>query len=82
MNPRFARLRPDATVDEAIRYLRKQMTEQPRTIYYAYVLDAEQPTAHEPRRIIHEAAPEVLRYYHQVKLADAWADVYEFTGSQ
>jgi magnesium transporter len=42
MNPRFARLRPDATVDEAIRYLRKQMTEQPRTIYYAYVLDAEQ----------------------------------------
>jgi magnesium transporter len=42
MNPRFARLRPDATVDEAIRYLRKQMTEQPRTIYYAYVLDADQ----------------------------------------
>jgi magnesium transporter len=42
MNPRFARLRPDVTVDEAIRYLRKQMTEQPRTIYYAYVLDAEQ----------------------------------------
>jgi magnesium transporter len=42
MNPRFARLRPDATVDEAIRYLRKQMSEQPRTIYYAYVLDAEQ----------------------------------------
>jgi magnesium transporter len=42
MNPRFARLRPDATVDEAIRYLRKQMTDQPRTIYYAYVLDAEQ----------------------------------------
>jgi magnesium transporter len=42
MNPRFARLRPDATVDEAIRYLRKQMNEQPRTIYYAYVLDADQ----------------------------------------
>jgi magnesium transporter len=42
MNPRYARLRPDATVDEAIRYLRKQMGEQPRVIYYAYVLDAEQ----------------------------------------
>jgi magnesium transporter len=42
MNPRFVRLRPDATVDEAIRYLRKQMNDQPRTIYYAYVLDAEQ----------------------------------------
>ena len=30
MNPRFARLRPDMTVDEAISYLRKQMREQPR----------------------------------------------------
>ena len=42
MNPRYARLRPEMTVDEAISYLRKQMREQPRTIYYAYVLDAEQ----------------------------------------
>jgi magnesium transporter len=42
MNPRFIRLRPDATVEEAIRYLRKQMNEQPRTIHYAYVLDAGQ----------------------------------------
>jgi magnesium transporter len=42
MNPRYARLRPDVTVDEAIRYLRKQMQEQARTIYYAYVLDADQ----------------------------------------
>jgi magnesium transporter len=42
MNPRFIRLRPDATVEEAIRYLRKQMNELPRTIHYAYVLDAEQ----------------------------------------
>jgi magnesium transporter len=30
------------TVDEAISYVRKQMREQPRTIYYGYVLDAEQ----------------------------------------
>jgi magnesium transporter len=42
MNPRYARLRPDVTADEAIRYLRKQMQEQARTIYYAYVLDADQ----------------------------------------
>ncbi|MEA2700817.1 MAG: magnesium transporter [Myxococcales bacterium] len=42
MNPRFARLRPDVTVDEAISYLRRQMREQPRSIYYAYVLDADQ----------------------------------------
>src|SRR5258708_6137510 len=42
MNPRFARLRPDVTVDEAVSYLRRQMREQPRSIYYAYVLDADQ----------------------------------------
>ena len=30
------------TVDEAISYVRKQMREQPRTIYYVYVLDGEQ----------------------------------------
>lgn len=42
MNPRFARLRPDITVDEAVSYLRRQMREQPRSIYYAYVLDTDQ----------------------------------------
>ncbi len=39
MSPRFARLRPEMTVDEAIRYLRRQAREQAETIYYAYVLD-------------------------------------------
>jgi magnesium transporter len=41
MNPRFARLRPDTTVDVAISYLRK---EAPSVVqmYYAYVLDREQ----------------------------------------
>jgi magnesium transporter len=39
MSPRFARLRPDMTVSEAIRYLRRQAREQLETIYYAYVLD-------------------------------------------
>ncbi len=42
MSPRFARLRPEMTVDEAIRYLRRQAREYLETIYYAYVLDQEQ----------------------------------------
>jgi magnesium transporter len=42
MSPRFARLRPEMTADEAIRYLRRQAREQAETIYYAYVLDPEQ----------------------------------------
>lgn len=42
MNPRYARLRPDMSVDEAISYLRKQARERLETIYYIYVLDAEQ----------------------------------------
>jgi len=42
MNTRFARLRPEMSVDEAIAYLRKQGRDQVETIYYAYVLDPEQ----------------------------------------
>ncbi len=42
MNPRFVRLRPEMTVDEAILYLRKQALQKDRPIYYCYVLDAEQ----------------------------------------
>jgi len=41
MSPRFARLRPESTVDEAITYLRKQ-AETLETIYYAYVLEHNQ----------------------------------------
>jgi magnesium transporter len=41
MSPRFARLRPDMTVDEAIAYLRRQ-AEQVETIHYTYVLDSDQ----------------------------------------
>jgi magnesium transporter len=41
MNARFARLRPDMTVDEAIAYLRLQGRNM-ETIYYAYVLDGTQ----------------------------------------
>lgn len=41
MSPRFARLRADMTVDEAITYLRRQAG-QVETIYYAYALDESQ----------------------------------------
>lgn len=42
MNPRYIRVRPDMTVDEAITYLRRQATDRAGAMYYAYVLDAEQ----------------------------------------
>lgn len=41
MNPRFARLRPEMDIDEAIAYLRRQAG-QVETIYDAYVLDSDQ----------------------------------------
>ena len=41
MNPRFARLRPNASIDEAITYLRQQLS-RVETIYYAYALDEDQ----------------------------------------
>ncbi|HEV8246668.1 MAG TPA: magnesium transporter [Polyangiaceae bacterium] len=42
MNPRYARLRPEMTVDEAISDLRKQARAKLETLYYAYVLDEQQ----------------------------------------
>jgi magnesium transporter len=42
MNPRYARLRPNMTADEAISYLRRQARTRVETIYYAYVLDPRQ----------------------------------------
>lgn len=42
-------------------------------------LDAEQPTPHEPRRVVREDRHPSPRYFHQAKLGDDWADVYEFT---
>jgi magnesium transporter len=41
MSPRFARLRPEETIDEAITYLRQQLSHV-ETIYYAYVLGEDQ----------------------------------------
>lgn len=42
MSPRYARVRPDMSVDEAITYLHKQARGQVETIYYCYVLDNQQ----------------------------------------
>lgn len=44
MSSRYARVRPDMKVDEAISYLRRQAVSsiEPETIYYVYVLDAQQ----------------------------------------
>lgn len=42
MSPRYARVRPDVTVDEAISYLRVQARERLETVYLAYVIDADQ----------------------------------------
>jgi magnesium transporter len=44
MSPRYVRLRPDMSVDEAIAYLRRAARERERveTIYYIYVLAADQ----------------------------------------
>lgn len=42
MSPRFARVRPDMHVEQAIKYLRLQARERVETIYYVYVLDAQQ----------------------------------------
>ena len=43
------------------------------------LLDAEQPTPHEPRRIVREEGAPSPRFFHQARLGDTWADVYEFT---
>lgn len=42
MNPRFVRLRPELTVDEAISYLRKQGPDVNLPIHHGYVLDPDQ----------------------------------------
>jgi magnesium transporter len=42
MSPRYARLRPEMIVDEAISYLRRQTRQHVESVYYLYVLDAEQ----------------------------------------
>ena len=41
-------------------------------------VDEEQPTPHEPRRLVREDD----RWFHQARLGDVWSDVYEFTGEE
>lgn len=41
-------------------------------------VEGEQPTLHEPRRLVHEDG----RWFHQARLGDTWSDVYEFTGEE
>jgi magnesium transporter len=42
MNPRYVRLRPEMSVDEAASYLRRQAREHAGTLHYVYVLDPDQ----------------------------------------
>ncbi len=42
MNPRFARVRPDMLVAEAIRYVRKQALSKVDPVHYVYVLNPDQ----------------------------------------
>lgn len=41
MNPRYARLRPHMSVDEAVSFLRRDARDRAQTFYYAYVIDPE-----------------------------------------
>lgn len=42
MNPRYARLRPDVSIDEAISYVRRQARDKLENLYYIYVIEADQ----------------------------------------
>jgi magnesium transporter len=42
MNTRYSRLRTDMTVDEAISYLRRDARAREKTVYYVFVVDAEE----------------------------------------
>ena len=62
MNPRYARVRPDISVDEAIAYLRRQGRGQLEHINYVYVLEADQTLAAvRHRQAVLETAEKRLR---------------------
>jgi magnesium transporter len=42
MNTRYSRLRADMTVDEAVSYLRKDARMREKTVYYVFVVDAQE----------------------------------------
>ena len=41
INPRYVRLRPEMTVDEAVSFLRRDARDRSQTIYDAYVIDSQ-----------------------------------------
>src|SRR5204862_8309794 len=61
MDPRYARLRAEMTVEEALWYLRQQLRERRHTLSYAYVLDEDRRLVgvvpHWRRLVEREAAP-------------------------
>jgi len=42
MNTRYARLRPQMSVDEAVSFLRRDARDRAQAVYYAYVVDSEE----------------------------------------
>jgi magnesium transporter len=42
MSPRYVRVRPEMSADEAISYVRRQLHERPASVNYAYALDNDQ----------------------------------------
>ena len=42
INPRYARLRPQMSIDEAVNFLRRDAQDRAHSIYYAYVTDSEE----------------------------------------
>ena len=90
MNPRYARLRPEMRVDEAIRYLRKQAREHLETIYYVYVLDEQQHLlgvvsfrelfAARSKRLVHEMMRTQLVTVQENEQQEAVARVFTQTG--
>jgi magnesium transporter len=87
MSPRFARLRPEMGMDEAIAYLRRQAG-QVETIYEAYVLDSDQrllgvvslrdllsaPRSQQVRNVMRTRFQKVRADAHQEALAKLIAD--------
>lgn len=77
MSPRFVRVRPDMTVEEAIRYLRRQAQDQhAETIYYVYVLGADQRLlgAVSFRELLTAAGERLVRDVMQTDLVTVSAD--------
>jgi magnesium transporter len=69
MSPRFARVRPYMSIDEALRYLRKQARTRLETLSYAYALDAHQKLLGVVSiRELFQASP--LKHVHEVMRTD------------